>query len=294
MDSKLERAVLLIERYLGQIFGSIRVYREDKEFLIPWGSTVINVDVMDEQEKILVHIYSPVALRVKPDKDLMRFLLIENSSLKLCAFYIELEKGFMDIILGVKIRFDFLNKDFLGDTAINVGNLANEYCKEIIAVFGGISFKEYVEREKLERKPYGDEKVLHDLFEVEGLKLSLELFRGQEENTYIVVGKILDTGQVFLRAERRKDIKDVFAFLEKVKEFIVRKDIASLKRSLRHYEVEDFFLYNILGGKERDKVRKLKEIEREIQFLTDMLMKGEISHEEYKKRISDIERMMGL
>ncbi|EDP74539.1 hypothetical protein [Hydrogenivirga sp. 128-5-R1-1] len=294
MEDRLERIALLIERYLGQVFGTIRVYREDGEFLIPWGSTVINVEVVQEGDDVLIHVYSPVALRVKPDKDLMRFLLMENGSLSMCSFSVELERGFMDIILGTKVKFDFVNKDLLSYIAINVGNLANEYCKEIIAVFGGISFKEYVEREKLEKKPYGDEKVLHDIFEVEGIKMSLELFRSQEQDSYIVVGKILDTGQVFLRAERKRDIQEVFDLLERLKKFLLEKDIASLKKSLRHYEVEEYFLYNVLAGKEKDKVKKLKEMEREIQFLTDMLMKGEISHEEYRKRISDIERMMGL
>jgi len=294
MEDRLERIVLLIEKYLGQIFGSIRVYREDGEFLIPWGTTVINVEVVQEGEDVLVHVSSPVALRVKPDKDLMRFLLMENGSLNMCSFSIELERGFVDIVLGTRIKFDFLNKDLLSHIAISVGNLANEYCKEIIAVFGGISFKEYVEREKLEKKPYGDEKVLHDIFEVDGLQISLELFRSQEREVYIIVGKILDTGQVFLRAERRRDIQEVFDLLERLKKFLMEKDIASLKKNLRHYEMEEYFLYNILAGKEKDKVKKLKEMEKEIQFLTDMLMKGEISQEEYRRRISDIERMMGL
>ncbi|RLJ69922.1 hypothetical protein BCF55_0181 [Hydrogenivirga caldilitoris] len=294
MDDRLERVVLLIEHYLEQIFGSIRVYREDREFLIPWGSTVINAEVLLEGEETIVHIYSPVALRVKPDKDLMKFLLMENGSLNMCSFSIELEKGFVDIILGVRLKFDFLNKDLLAYLTISVGNLANEYCKEIIAVFGGISFKEYVEREKLEKKPFGEEKVLHDIFEMNGLKLSLELFRGPEEDTYIIVGRILDTGQVFLRAERKRDIQEVFEFLEKLKGYLLKKDITSLKKSLRHYEVEEHYLYSILAGKEKDRIKRLKEIEKEIQLLTGMLMKGEISQEEYRKRISDIERRMGL
>ena len=293
MENKLKRAVLLIERYLGQIFGSIRVYREDHEFLIPWGSTVINVDVLKEEEDIIVHIYSPVALRVKPDKDLTRFLLMENSGLKMCSFYIELEKGLIDIILGIKIKFDFLNKELLRYVSINVGNLANEYSKEIIAVFGGISFKEYVEREKIEKKPFGEEKVLHDIFQLEGIEVSLELYRTPEES-YLIIGRVKDTGQVFLRAERRKDIKEVFDILERIKELMVGRDIASLKRMLKHYEVEETLLYSVLAGEEEEKLRRLKEMEREIQFLTDMLMKGEISHEEYQKRISDIEKLFGL
>lgn len=293
MESKLERAALLIERYLGQIFGSIRVYREDNEFLIPWGSTVINVDVLKEEEDIVVHIYSPVVLRVKPDKDLTRFLLMENASLKMCSFYIELENGLIDIALGIKLRFEFLNKEMLRYITINVGNLANEYSKEIIAVFGGISFKEYVEREKREKKPFGEEKVLHDIFQLEGVDISLELYRTPEES-YLIVGKVKDTGQVFLRAERRKDIKEVFDLLERIKDLMVRKDITSLKRVLKHYEVEETLLYSVLAGKEEEKLKRLKEMEREIQFLTDMLMKGEISHEEYQRRISDIEKLFGL
>ncbi len=294
MEDKLERVALLIERYLSQIFGSIRVYRENYEFLIPWGSTVINVEVQREEEDILVHVYSPVVLRVKPDKDLMRFLLMENASLNLCCFYIELEKGLVDIILGSRIKFEFLNRDLLSYVSINVGNLANEYAKEIIAVFGGLSFKEYVEREKIQKRPLREEKILHDIFEVEGIKVSLELYRLPEEGTYMIIGKTVDTGQVFLKAERRRDVQEMFRLMEDVKEYIMKKDIASVKKLLKHYEIEEYFLYNILAGKEKDKVKKLREMEKEIQFLTDMLMKGEISHEEYRRRMSDIEKLLGL
>ncbi len=294
MEDKLERVALLIERYLSQIFGSIRVYRENYEFLIPWGSTVINVEVQREEEDVLVHVYSPVVLRVKPDKDLMRFLLMENASLNLCCFYIELEKGLVDIILGSRIKFEFLNRDLLSYVSINVGNLANEYAKEIIAVFGGLSFKEYVEREKIQKRPLREEKILHDIFEVEGIKVSLELYRLPEEGTYMIIGKTVDTGQVFLKAERRRDVQEMFRLMEDVKEYIMKKDIASVKKLLKHYEIEEYFLYNILAGKEKDKVKKLREMEKEIQFLTDMLMKGEISHEEYRRRMSDIEKLFGL
>ncbi len=294
MEDKLERVTLLIERYLSQIFGSIRVYRENYEFLIPWGSTVINVEVQREEEDILVHVYSPVVLRVKSDKDLMRFLLMENASLNLCCFYIELEKGLVDIILGSRIKFEFLNRDLLSYVSINVGNLANEYAKEIIAVFGGLSFKEYVEREKIQKRPLREEKILHDIFEVEGIKVSLELYRLPEEGTYMIIGKTVDTGQVFLKAERRRDVQEMFRLMEDVKEYIMKKDIASVKKLLKHYEIEEYFLYNILAGKEKDKVKKLREMEKEIQFLTDMLMKGEISHEEYRRRMSDIEKLFGL
>ncbi len=294
MEDRLERIALLIERYLNQIFGSIRVYRENREFLIPWGSTVVNVDILAEEGDVLIHIYSPVVLRVKPDKDLMRFLLIENATLSMCSFSVEFEKGFIDVVLGSKIKFEFVNKDLLSYVAINVGNLANEYCKEIIAVFGGISFKEYVEREKLERKSWGDEKILHDIFELDGLKITLELYRAENKDSYIIVGKTENTGQIFLRAERKKDIQEVFDLLEKLKNLILSKDIASLKKYLKHYEVEEYFLYNILAGKDKDKVKRLKEMEREIQFLTDLLMRGEISQEEYRKRISDIENLLGL
>ncbi len=290
MDEKLKRVVLLIDRYLTRIFGAIRVYREDNEFLIPWGSTVINVEVFREGEEIVIKVYSPVALRVRPSKDLMRFLLIENSSLKMCSFYLELENGLMDILLGERINFDFLNKDLLSYVTINVGNLANEYSKEIIAVFGGISFKEYIEREK-SRISIGEEKILHDIFEIEGLKVSLELYRTAEDS-YLVVGKVQDSGQIFLKAERKKELSEVFRFMENLKKFLENKDVASLKRSLKHYEVEEDLLYSILAGNETQRLKKLKAVEKEIQFLTQLLMKGEISQEEYRKKISDLEKLL--
>jgi len=293
MEGRLDRIVLLTERYLNQIFGSLRVYREDREFLIPWGSTVINVEVQPEGGDVFLCVSSPVVLRVKPDKELMRFLLMENTSLRMCSFSVEFERGLLDIVLGARIRFDFVTKDMLSYVTINVGNLANEYSKEIIAVFGGLSFKEYVEREKLEKRLKGEEKILHDIFELEDLKITLELYRLADEEGYLIVGKIVDTGQVFLRAERRKEIQEVFEFLEKLKGYILNKDVASLRKQLKHYEVEEYFLYNILAGKEGERVKKLKEVEREIHFLTDLLMKGEISHEEYRKRMSDIERLLG-
>ncbi len=292
MEGKLERITLLTERYLNQIFGSLRVYREDGEFLIPWGSTVINVEVQEEKEGIFLRVCSPVALRVKPDKELMKFLLMENTSLKMCSFCVEFERGLLDIVLGTRIRFDFVTKDLLSYVTINVGNLANEYGKEILAVFGGLSFKDYIEREKLGKRIKGEEKILHDIFDLEDLRITLELYR-LAEGGYLIVGKTGDTGQVFLRAERRKEIQEVFEFLEKLKSFIISKDIASLRKHLKHYEVEEYFLYNILAGKEGERARRLKEVEREIHFLTDLLMKGEISHEEYRKRMSDIERLLG-
>jgi hypothetical protein len=294
MESRFARFTALVERYLGSIFGSIRVYRENSDFLIPWGSTVINVDVRCDEDDIYVHIYSPVALRVKPEKDLLRFLLVENADLKLASFSVEFEKGFLDIILGVKIPSRFINRDILGETAINVGNLANEYGKEIIAVFGGISFKEYIERERKERKPSSGEKILHDIFEAGDVRVSLELYRTGEGEVYAIIGRVEETGQTFLKAERKKELQEVFDLLENIKNLIIKGDIKSLKRILKHYEVEDYVLYNILAGKESEKIKKLKELEKEVQFLTDLLMKGEISQDEYRKRISDIEKLYGL
>ncbi len=292
MEDKLKRATLLVERYLKQIFGSIRVYREDTEFLIPWGSTVINVDLTADERDVFVRVYSPVALRVKPEKDLLRFLLMENPSLTMLSFYIELENGFIDVMIGTKIKLDFLNKDLLSFLSMEAGTLANEYSKEIIAVFGGLSFKEYMEREKLQKKPFSEEKILHDFFKVEDLRLSLELYKGGED-AFLIVGKLEDTGQVFIRAERRKELTEVFRLFEKIKDCLLKKDIHALKKLLKHFEVEEFFLYNVLAGKE-DKIKKLKEVEREIQFLTEMLMKGEITREDYRRRISDIEKFLDL
>ncbi len=290
MEDKLSRVALLVERYLSQIFGSIRVYREGNEFLIPWGSTVINVEVVSEEEDIYLHIYSPVALRVKPDKDLMRFLLVENTSLKMCAFSIEFEKGFLDIILGVKVDVEFLTKDLLSTVTIRVGNLANEYGKEIIAVFGGISFKEYVERERAEKRPVSESKILHDIFEVEGLKVALEVYNTDREDTYLIVGKVVDTGQVFIKAERRGDPQRMTDFIESLKRFILSRDVKSIKRSLKHYEMEEHILYNIIAGKEKDRIKRLRELEKEINLLTELLMRGEISEEEYRRRIRDLDK----
>ncbi len=294
MEDRFSRALLLIEKYLTQIFGNIRVYREENEFLIPWGSTVINVEVAEEEGEIYVHIYSPVVLRVKPDKDLLRFLLIENSSLKMCSFWVEFEDGFMDIIVGIKIKFDYLTKDSLANISINVGNVANEYSKEIIAVFGGLSFKEYVEREKAEKKASKEEKILHDIFRLDDLEIALELYRLKHEDSYLIVGKVVQTGQVFILAERKKDIGEVFRFLEELKNLMLRRDIARLRKVLKHYEFEDHILYSILAGKEKERIKRLKDVEREIQILTEMLIRGKISHEDYKRRISDIEKQIDL
>ncbi len=293
MEGKQERVIRLVDHFLNQTFGSLRVYKEGNEFLVPWGSTVINVEVVSEEEEVKVRVYSPVALRVKPDKDLMRFMLVENGSLEMCSFWVEFENGLMDIVIGVKLGSDLITKEVITHTCIKVGNLANEYGKEIIAVFGGISFKEYVERQKLKKRPSGEDKILHDIFEVEGLEVCLELYRAEGE-VYTILGKIPSTGQIFLKAERSKDIKEVFALLESIKEALLKRDIPSLRKMLKHYEMEDYILYNVVVGKEEDRIRRLKEIEQEIQTLTEMLMRGEISQEEYRRRMSDIERSMGL
>jgi len=294
MKGKLGRAILLLEKYLSDIFGSIRVYREGSELLVPWGSTVINVEVEQEGEKLWTAVYSPVALRVKPGKDLLKFLLMENASLRSCAFYIEFEKGLIDIILGLRIRFDFLTKDFLADLTINLGNMANEYCREVIAVFGGLSFKEYVERRKLQKKPFGEKKILHDVFPLSDLSVSLEIYELLPEGTYMLVGKVKDTGQVFLKAERKKSLQDMFELLKNLKELIIRKDLKGIRKLVKYYEVEDYILFSLLTGSKGDRVKKLREIEKEINSLTDMLMKGDITHDEYRKRMSDIEKLFGL
>ena len=295
MEEKFRRVVLLIDRYLTQIFGSMRVYKEDGEFLIPWGSTVINIDVEVEKEEVFISISSPVALRVKNDKELLKFLLVENGTLKMCAFYVEFEDNKLDISLGTRIKFDLLNKDILSSMAINVGNLANEYSKEIIAVFGGVTFKEYVERERRTKSVPVENKVIHDIFNAGNIKIALELYSFPElENKHFLVGKVVDTGQVFISAEREGDLQKMVDILEEIKKNILEKDLKALKRLLKPYEVEDFILYNIVVGEEEDKISKLKALEKEIIMLTEMLMKGNISHEEYRRRIFDIERELGL
>ncbi len=291
MDVKLQKIVALTDSFLRKIFGEVRVYQEDNEFLIPWGSTTINVEVSREGEKILIKVYSPVALKVKPDKDLLRFLLTENAGLTLCSFWVEFEKGFLDIVLGLKFPKDFLSQEFLRFATISVGTLANEYSKEIIAVFGGISFKEYIDRESKRKIPL-ERKVLHDIFSVNGTEVSLEIYRDEGEDSYTIVGKIPKSGRVFIRASRKKDLNDVFSLLQKLKDSIVKGKVSLIKRILKHYEMDEILLYRIVFSGKEEKLKLLSEVEKEFNTLAEMLMKGEITHEEYRKKVSNLEKLL--
>ncbi|NPA32117.1 MAG: hypothetical protein GXO04_00660 [Aquificae bacterium] len=288
MKSKLEQVSLLLERYLGDIFGRIRVYREGYNFLIPWGFTVINVGVdEDPDEEVYVNVNSPVALRVKPTKDLMRFLLSENANLKMASFFTEFEKGFMDIVVGIKVRYKDLSREMLKFIVLNVGNIANEYGREIIAVFGGISFKEYLERRKTEAPFYG-EKIFQEKL---GKGLVLEVYT--RDDTYTLLCRKEGTSEPLIKAQRSAQSPyEMLKLMQSVKEALERKDFSSLRKLLSPFELNLFSLYaHFLEG---ESLKRLKSLEMEINELPTLLINGKISYEEYKKRIKEIEREIGL
>ncbi|NPB07336.1 MAG: hypothetical protein GXN96_00235 [Aquificae bacterium] len=290
MRSKLERVSLVIEKYLSDIFGRIRVYREGLNFLIPWGATVINLRLFPEEEEIFLDVNSPVALRVRPTKDLMRFLLSENANIPVLSFFTEFEGGYMDIILGVKIRYRDINLDFLKFILLTLGNLANEYGREIIAVFGGVSFKEYLERKKSEY-PFVGEKLFQEKVKVNGHILVIEVFtRGDE---YTLVCREEGKSELLIKAKRRtENIYEVLSLLEGVKEALERKKFSQLRKLLNPLEVNFYKLYSLFV--KEGKVKKLKELELEINRLPELLINGKISYEEYKRKISEIEKEIGL
>jgi len=289
MQEKLERICAVIEHYLSDIFGRIRVYRDETNFLIPWGSTVINVIVLEEDD-VYINVNSPVALKVHPSKDLMKFLLSENANLKMASFFTEFEKGFMDIIVGVKIRYRDLSRELLKFAVLNIGNLANEYGREIIAVFGGLSFKEYLDREKYSY-PYSCEKLFQERISVNDTSLLLEVY--VKEENYTIVCREEGSSSYLIKAIRKvKNPYEALKILEKAKESIQSKDFVSLRKLFNPYEVDFFELYSVfLKGKDNTKLKKL---EKEIHELPYMLINGKITYEEYKKRIKEIEREIGL
>ncbi|NPB06695.1 MAG: YbjN domain-containing protein [Aquificae bacterium] len=290
MERKLEQVSLIVERYLGEILGRIRVYREGHHFLIPWGSTAITVRVYPEEEEVFVELNAPVALRVKPTKDLMRFLLSENGHLKGLAFFTEFEEGYMDVFLGTRLRYRDLSYEFFKYLVLNLGSLANEYGTEIRAVFGGLSFKEYLERRKGEY-PYLGEKLFKEKIKVGDKTLVLEVFaRGDE---YTLVCREDGKSELFIKARRHtENVYEVLRLLEEVKKALERADFNALRRALSPVEVDFFRLYELfVKGKNAS---RLKELEKEIHELPLMLMRGEISYEEYRERIKRIEREIGL
>lgn len=290
MGEKLERVSLLIEKYLADIFGRIRVYRDENKFLIPWGATTIDIIIFEEGEEIFLDINSPVALRVNPSKDLMRFLLSENGNLKMCAFFVEFEEGYLDIFLGIKIRYVDISRNTLEYILLNVGNLSNEYGKEIISVFGGVSLKEYIERKKSEL-PFKSEKLLKEEIEINGHKFILEVYA--EDDAYLLIGREEGKTEFVIRAKRfYKDAYEILNFMRDIKESLEKRDFIKLRKLLNPFEVNFFKLYSLFVKKED--VKKLKQLEEEINKLPDLLITGQISYEDYKRRIKNIEKEIGL
>jgi len=289
MREKLERICSVIEHYLSDIFGRIRVYRDETNFLIPWGSTVINVNVFEEEE-VYVDVNSPVALKVHPSKDLMKFLLSENANLKMASFFTEFEKGFMDIILGVKVRYRDLSRELFKFVVLNIGNLANEYGREIRAVFGGLSFKEYLERERYSY-PYTGEKLFQERISVNGTQLLIEVFT-KEENYTLICREEGSSNNLIKAVRNFENPYEVLKILERTKESIEKKDFVFWRKLFSPYEVDFFGLYSVfLKGRD---TTKLKKLEKQIHELPYMLINGKITYEEYKSRMREIEREIGL
>jgi hypothetical protein len=293
MEDRQERACKLIEIYLSKIFGSLRVYRENHKFLIPWGFSAINVFVYRGEEEIFVGINAPVALRVPNKKELLQFLLAENNSLMGCAFSVEFEGDVLDILLGIKLRFADLTKENLELIALNIGNLANEYGSEIIAVFGGITFKEYVEKETL-KGCRTKEKLLHDYLELDGKEIAFEMYT-LEEGEYLLVVSVSDeeSSKTLISARRSGEPSEVFRLLEDIKDAIAGGDFGTLRSMLKGYEIDAEALCVVMRNC-ADRINRLRDAERRIDELSNQLIRGEISHKEYKKRLSDIEREFGL
>ena len=290
MSEKLERVSLLVEKYLGDIFGRIRVYRDENKFLIPWGATTIDIIIFEEGEDIFLDINSPVALRVNPSKDLMRFLLSENANLKMCAFFVEFEEGYIDIFLGIKIRYSDISRNALEYILLNVGNLSNEYGREIISVFGGVSLKEYIERKRSEY-PFRSEKLLREVIKINNHKFILEVY--SEDEAYLLVGREEGKTEFVIRAKRfYRKAYDVLNLMESIKEALEKRDFLTLRKLLNPFEVNFFKLYSLFVSEED--LKKLKRLEEEINKLPELLITGQISYEDYKKRIKSIEREIGL
>ena len=290
MSEKLERVSLLIEKYLADIFGRIRVYRDENKFLIPWGATTIDIIIFEEGEEIYLDINSPVALRVNPSKDLLRFLLSENANLRMCAFFIEFEEGYLDIFLGIKIRYVDISKNTLEYILLNIGNLSNEYGKEIISVFGGVSLKEYIERKKAEY-PFKSEKLLKEEVDINGNKFILEVY--SEGDAYLLIGREEGKTEFIIRAKRfYKNAYNVLTLLNNVKKALEEKDFITLRKLLNPFEINLFKLYSLFVKKED--LKKLKQLEEEINKLPELLITGQISYEDYKRRIKNIEKEIGL
>lgn len=188
------------------------------------------------------------------------------------------------------MRYVDISRNTLEYILLNVGNLANEYGKEIISVFGGVSLKEYLERKKSEL-PLRSDKLLKEELEINGHKFILEVY--SEEDAYLLIGREEGKSEFIIRAKRYcKDAYQMLTLLENVKKSLEKRDLIALRKLLNPFEVNFFRLYTLFVKGED--IKKLKQLEEEISKLPELLITGQISYEDYKKRIKSIEREIGL
>ena len=292
MEDRQERACKLVELYLSKIFGSLRVYRENHKFLIPWGFSAINAFVYRREEEVFIGINAPVALRVPNNKELLQFLLAENNSLTGCAFSVEFEGDVLDILIGVKLRFEDITRDSLEFITLTVGNLANEYGREIIAVFGGITFKEYIEKESVKENTSG-EKLLHATIFAGDRELLLEMYMVKDGSYSIICRPADEVDRILINARREGEPSAVFKLFENVKDSLEEGNIKLLKTMLTDYEINLDLICEVMSKHSRH-ANKLRDMKKVITELSDQFINGKISHREYKKRLSDIEKEFGL
>ncbi len=282
---KEQRIVLLVNKYLIDIFGYFNVYKEKNTFFIPVGSTALSIEVYSEAEDIYILISSFVAFGLSPENELLRFLLTENPSLKVGAFGIVFENERVDIMLNHTIRAKDLNKEVLMFICLYLVERAEEYGKEIVAVFGGKTFREYMLSEENKRK--AKLKILHDSIEVGKRKLIIELFRVEEDH-YTITGKVGEKEAFYI--EKFGSLENALSTATSIKNAIAERNIREICRLIRSYEREDRILFGEFFGLDSDKVKKLREIEEKFNILSNRLIKGEISSEVYKREIKRLEK----
>ncbi len=282
---KEQRIVLLVNKYLIDIFGYFNVYKEKNTFFIPVGSTALSIEVYSEEENVYIMISSFVAFGLSPDNELLRFLLTENTSLKAGAFGIVYENEKMDIMLNHTIRAKDLNKDILMFVCLYLIERAEEYSREIVAVFGGKTFREYMLSEETKRK--SKMKILDDYVELDGKKLVIELFRVEEDH-YTITGKVGEKEAFYI--EKFGSIENALNTVTSIKNAIMERNLREICRLIRSYEREDKILFGEFFGLDIKKIVKLREIEEKLNILSNRLIRGEISKEAYKKEIKRLEK----
>ncbi len=280
-----ERIILLLNKYLIDIFGYFNVYKEKNTFFIPIGSTALSVEVYKEDEDIYILMTSFVAFGLSPENELLRFLLTENTSLKAGAFGIVFENERMDIILTHTLRAKDINRELLKYVSLYLVERAEEYGKEIITVFGGQTFREYMLSEEKKRK--GKLKIFHDTIEVGEKKMVVELFR-IEEDRYVISGKVGEKEAFYI--EKFGSLEEILNMESAIKKAITERNIKEICRLIKSYEREDSILFGELLGFKEEKIKKLKEIEEKFNILSNRLIKGEISRETYNKEIKKLEK----